>query len=377
MTSPFLSSVIITLQIFGVIISFSEKISYFYLTDCSLQGRFSGLHKLQILDFIFNDPTILGDLHKYHFQLDGRGGKGWNLFFAPDDLDFFYKSDNARKMLFYFQVSNNNRDQKSEDEAAIDNSVNSWILISINAYLSTYLSLPAWGDGWGPRSPREPQEVETFREERGGDASQVQGTSTSASQVQGGWEHIHILRWSDQEPTFDLTKKQPVICDLFDQDLVNWPRTALQPNTFKSSKKKLFITDGTDATLTGYCMYFLRWFKTSFFGDEWFCWMKIISIKSTAKARPSKYWIFNRQDADHFMLWFNDIDLQSRTQTKRTLGEETFQREIMGGLINGITLSKYRSNEENWVVCLLWKYVQNEERLLSVKMCKKFVFFNL
>ena len=25
-----------------------------------------------------------------------------------------------------------------------------------------------------------------------------------------------------------------------------------------------------------------------------------------------------------------------RTQTKRTLGEETFQREIMGGLINGI-----------------------------------------
>ena len=38
------------------------------------------------------------------------------------------------------------------------------------------------------------------------------------------------------------------------------------------------------------------------------------------------------------MLWFNNIDLQSRTQTKRTLGEETFQREIMGGLINGITL---------------------------------------
>ena len=54
------------------------------------------------------------------------------------------------------------------------------------------------------------------------------------------------------------------------------------------------------------------------------------------------------------MLWFNDIDLQSRTQTKRTLGEETFQREIMGGLINGITLlSKHNSNEENWVVCLL------------------------
>jgi hypothetical protein len=28
----------------------------------SLIGRFSGLHKLQILDFIFNDPTILGNL---------------------------------------------------------------------------------------------------------------------------------------------------------------------------------------------------------------------------------------------------------------------------------------------------------------------------
>ena len=87
--------------------------------------------------------------------------------------------------------------------------------------------------------------------------------------------------------------------------------------------------------------------------------------------------MFDRQDADHFMLWFNDIDLQSRTQTKRTLGEETFQREIMGGLINGITLSKYKSNEENWVVCLLSKYVQNEERSLSFKMCKKFFFFNL
>ena len=155
--------------------------------------------------------------------------KAETYFFAPDDLDFFYKSDNARKMLFYFQVSDNNweeRHQKSEDEAAIDNSVKSSILISIIAYLSTYQSLPAWGDRWGPSSPWEPQEVEAFREERGGDASQVQGTSTSANQVQGGWEHIYILRWYDQEPTFDLTKKQLVICDLFDQDLVIWPRTA-------------------------------------------------------------------------------------------------------------------------------------------------------
>ena len=35
-----------------------------------------------------------------------------------------------------------------------------------------------------------------------------------------------------------------------------------------------------------------------------------------------------------------------RTQTKRTLGEETFQREIMGGLING---SKYIWSTEDWL----------------------------
>ena len=44
--------------------------------------------------------------------------------------------------------------------------------------------------------------------------------------------------------------------------------------------KKLFITDGAEHTLTGYCMYFLR------------------------------------------------------ANTKRTLGEETFQRDILAGLIN-------------------------------------------
>ena len=88
------------------------------------------------------------------------------------------------------------------------------ILISFITYLSTYPSLPAWGDGWGPRSPREPQEVEAFREERGGDASQVQGTSTSASQVQGGWEHIYILRWSDQKTTCDMWSVWPRPCDL-------------------------------------------------------------------------------------------------------------------------------------------------------------------
>ena len=46
------------------------------------------------------------------------------------------------------------------------------------------------------------------------------------------------------------------------------------------AKKKLFITDGEEQSLTGYCMYFLR------------------------------------------------------ANTKRTLGEETFQRDILAGLIN-------------------------------------------
>ena len=35
-----------------------------------------------------------------------------------------------------------------------------------------------------------------------------------------------------------------------------------------------------------------------------------------------------------------------RTQTKRTLGEETFQREIMGGLINGIK-DNNNDNDDN------------------------------
>ena len=53
----------------------------------------------------------------------------------------------------------------------------------------------------------------------------------------------------------------------------------LNVNVF-AALKKLFITDGAEHTLTGYCMYFLR------------------------------------------------------ANTKRTLGEETFQRDILAGLIN-------------------------------------------
>ena len=33
---------------------------------------------------------------------------------------------------------------------------------------------------------------------------------------------------------------------------------SFQPNHFKTGKKGLSVTDGTDATLTGYCIYFLR-----------------------------------------------------------------------------------------------------------------------
>ena len=41
--------------------------------------QFSGLLRHEIMDFMFNDPAML------------------------DDLDFLYKSDNARKILFYYQ----------------------------------------------------------------------------------------------------------------------------------------------------------------------------------------------------------------------------------------------------------------------------------
>lgn len=43
--------------------------------------QFSGLLRHEIMDYMFNDPTML------------------------EDLDFLYKSDAARKILFYYQVS--------------------------------------------------------------------------------------------------------------------------------------------------------------------------------------------------------------------------------------------------------------------------------
>ena len=116
-------------------------------------GRFSGLHKLQILDFIFNDPTILGN-----FQVRRRDTN--QLFSSPDDLDFFYKSDNARKMLFYFQVS------FAKQELS---------LLMLFTFTFTFLTTAAGGDGGGSSCSREPEEGEGLGEKCGGNASQIQG----------------------------------------------------------------------------------------------------------------------------------------------------------------------------------------------------------
>ena len=43
-------------------------------------AQLSGLLRHEIMDFMFSDPTML------------------------DDLDFLYKSDSARKLMFYYQV---------------------------------------------------------------------------------------------------------------------------------------------------------------------------------------------------------------------------------------------------------------------------------
>ena len=46
-------------------------------------AQLSGLLRHEIMDFMFSNPTML------------------------DDLDFLYKSDTARKLMFYYQVSTN------------------------------------------------------------------------------------------------------------------------------------------------------------------------------------------------------------------------------------------------------------------------------
>jgi hypothetical protein len=47
-------------------------------------AQLSGLLRHEIMDFMFSDPTML------------------------DDLDFLYKSDTARKLMFYYQVTTKN-----------------------------------------------------------------------------------------------------------------------------------------------------------------------------------------------------------------------------------------------------------------------------
>ena len=53
--------------------------------------QFNGLIKLAILEFIFEDPTIL------------------------DELDHLYKSDTARKLLFYYQPDQQTTDGGSHE----------------------------------------------------------------------------------------------------------------------------------------------------------------------------------------------------------------------------------------------------------------------
>jgi hypothetical protein len=51
------------------------------ILDFQIVAQLSGLLRHEIMDFMFSNPTML------------------------DDLDFLYKSDTARKLMFYYQVS--------------------------------------------------------------------------------------------------------------------------------------------------------------------------------------------------------------------------------------------------------------------------------
>ena len=156
--------------------------------------------------------------------------KAETSFFAPDDLDFFYKSDNARKMLFYFQVSNNNREeshQKSEetdeDEAAIDNSVESWIgywYLSLHIYLHIYHCQPEETD-------EDRAAHENLKKSKPSERSVVamQAKYKVQVQVQAKYkvaENIFIFCvdlaknnfWSDQKTTCNLWSVWPRPCDL-------------------------------------------------------------------------------------------------------------------------------------------------------------------
>ena len=51
------------------------------MLDLQIVAQLSGLLRHEIMDFMFSNPTML------------------------DDLDFLYKSDTARKLMFYYQVT--------------------------------------------------------------------------------------------------------------------------------------------------------------------------------------------------------------------------------------------------------------------------------
>lgn len=56
---------------------YEVEIKWFFF---QIVAQLSGLLRHEIMDFMFSDPTML------------------------DDLDFLYKSDTARKLMFYYQV---------------------------------------------------------------------------------------------------------------------------------------------------------------------------------------------------------------------------------------------------------------------------------
>ena len=147
MTSPSVSSV----GYFNFILFKTTQPSFpMLLTSCNnktVLGRFSGLHKLQILDFIFNDPTILGN-----FQVRRR-----------DTNKLFFFTRWPGLLLQEWQCS--------EDAVLLP----SEIFCKKEVVYADTLCKPAGGDGGGSSCSREPEEVQGLGEKCGGNASQIQG----------------------------------------------------------------------------------------------------------------------------------------------------------------------------------------------------------
>ena len=114
MTSPSLSSVIITLQLFRVIFH-SQKIYHLFILLIALfKAGSAGSISCRFSTSSSTIPQFLVIFINIILNWMVVDAKAETSFIAPDDLDFFYKSDNARKMLFYFQVSNNNREERHQ-----------------------------------------------------------------------------------------------------------------------------------------------------------------------------------------------------------------------------------------------------------------------